>query len=103
MIDKELIIQKLKREYSDKSEHFYAKKSDEIVSDCFPEFEQNLLEWCNDQPLTEIPIYENGCSIKSLMQAYPFASFDYILKAIKRTKNTNHPELISIWFTQNHL
>ena len=101
MIDKSVIRKKIEKEYPQKSERFYKAMLEKINSDCLPEFEQNLLEWCTDKPLSEIKIYDNY-TIEMIINKFPFADFPYILTAIKNTRNTEHPELIWEWFVSGH-
>ena len=98
MVNKELIIQKLKREYPDKSEYFFNQRADNMMSNCLPQFEQNLLEWCNDQPLTPIPIYEDGPTIQNILDIFPYVEISFVLMNIKAVYDMNHPELIGECF-----
>ena len=69
----------------------------EIVKNCLPEFEQNVMEWCNHEPLTEVKFVDDW-SLKKLYEAFPDSCFSYLLWVAKHCKERNSSN-IARWFT----
>ena len=100
MLDKELIRKRVvefqEKEIPDE-EIFVDTEANNIVKNCLPEFEQNVMEWCNHEPLTEIEFVKDW-SVKRLYETFPKSCFSYILWVAKHCKERNSDNIVR-WFT----
>ena len=100
MLDEELIRKRViefqEKEMSDEV-FFVNVEVKQIIDNCLPEFEQNVVEWCNHEPLTEIKFIDDW-SLKKLYEMFPDSCFSYLLGVAKSCKETNCGNVAS-WFT----
>ena len=99
MLDKELIRKRViefqQKEIPDETINV-DKEVDKIIRNCLPEFEQNVVEWCNYQPLTEVK-FINDWSLKKLYEVFPDSCFSYLLNVAKCCKEYNCDDVISFF------
>ena len=102
MVDKQLIKQRV-GEFQQKEVPnetvFVDFEVEEIIENCLPKFEQNLLEWCNHEPLTEIK-FLNDWSIKKILELYPKTCFSLALWVAKRYDGKDSGN-VTRWFTRD--
>ena len=102
MLDKELITKRViefqEKEIPDEV-IFVDNEVRQIVENCLPEFEQNVVEWCNHESLTEVKFIDDW-SLKKLYEMFPNSCFSYLLGIAKYCKEYNCDCVIG-FFTKN--
>ena len=88
MITRKMIYDKIKQ--NEQANDKYVKyETDRLYNNIFPEVEQNVLEWLENKPLTDIKI--KGVSINDIMNTWKNMDFINSVIALKKLK-TNHKE-----------
>ncbi|MBR1701498.1 MAG: hypothetical protein IJ716_06030 [Lachnospiraceae bacterium] len=63
MVDRNLIIERLREEEPDSNDNFLNLEVDELFNNYVEELEPNLIEWINHKPLSDIYIGELSINI----------------------------------------
>ena len=90
MIDKEKIKEKIRADnfMKNRSDDFVDRWTELTIQNCIPELEQNLMEWAEDKPYSDIVI-GNGWTVNKILEIYPWVGFQEILLAMKIYKENN--------------
>ena len=101
MIDKEKLIKKI--EATENGNYYpngYAERISNFIMDrCIPELEQNVNEWSDDKPLTDI-IVGDGWSINRILKEYPWIDFIQALFVLYYYKEGGYysPDFANLFF-----
>ena len=102
MIDEKIIKEKIKKDESmkNRSDDFVERWTELTIQNCIPELEQNLMEWAENKPYSDVVI-GNGWTVNKLLKIYPWINMMDILIAMKAYKNCNYEnEAFDIMFYQ---
>ena len=88
MITRKQIYDKIKQN-EQANEKYVEYETNRLYSNIFPEVEQNVLEWLENKPLTDIKI--KGVSINDIMNTWENMDFINSVIALKKLK-TNRKE-----------
>ena len=83
-----------------RSDDFVDRWTELTIQNCIPELEQNLMEWAENKPYSDVVI-GNGWTVNKLLEIYPWINMMDILIAMKAYKNCNYEnEAFDIMFYQ---
>ena len=93
MVDKNVIIKKVNTYTTlhNLDDDFKNRFAEMIINDCIPELEQNLMEWAEDKPFTDI-VVGNGWTVNKILDIYPWVDFPEILTALKHYKEDEYKD-----------